>query len=69
MAMAYVKCYALPIDGATLSKPVLLLLPLGPLGPLLIILVTTYARFSLRQNFAGTWFAILHAGRSADAKG
>jgi hypothetical protein len=53
--------YALLIAGATLSRPLLTLLPLGPFGPLFAILSTSFARFKLRQHAAGSYYALLHS--------
>jgi len=61
--------FALPFAGATLSGPLLSLLPLGPLGPSLGILAASFARFKLRQNAAGSYYALLHSAGLAGVSG
>lgn len=61
--------YAVPLASAGLASPLLSLLPLGPLGPLLGLLATAFARFKVRQNCAGSYYALLHAAGLAGVRG
>ncbi|KAF2447039.1 hypothetical protein P171DRAFT_519361 [Karstenula rhodostoma CBS 690.94] len=65
----FMKRYAFPLALNTLSKPLLALFPLGPLGPILAFVAVACGRFKLRQEFMGGGYALLHAVRMAGVKG
>lgn len=59
--VAVVRNYVLPAAGATLAGPLISVLPLGPLGPIVALLLATYSRFRLRANVAGPLYAGLRS--------
>ncbi|KAF2689478.1 hypothetical protein K458DRAFT_384119 [Lentithecium fluviatile CBS 122367] len=61
--------YVLSLAGSTLAGPLIGLLPLGPLGSILRLLVSSFARFKLRQKAAGSYYALLHLAGFAGVAG
>ncbi|PSN69094.1 hypothetical protein BS50DRAFT_675320 [Corynespora cassiicola Philippines] len=59
--VAVVRNYVLPAAGATLAGPLISVLPLGPLGPTVALLLATYSRFCLRANVVGSLYAGLRS--------
>lgn len=65
----FMKRYAFPFALNVFSRPLVALLPLGPLGPILAFVAVACGRFKLRREFMGGGYAVLHAVGMAGVKG